>query len=117
VTAPEPETIPQSHSLHVSLVGDGVTLAAAATGLGVATLIPVDTDSRWSKQLLPIDDRLKGRYSAEASRLSDVLLAIDVALPVGLLSGHSFDREAFKRIVVYGETLMVSLALDALVPI
>ena len=102
-------------TLRLGWLGDGATLGLATAALGLATLIPVDTDSRWRTQLLPIDDHLKGRYSARASQISDVLVGIDVAVPVGLFAGRGFDRETGKRVAVYGETLLVSLALDSLV--
>lgn len=112
--APSPAS-PVERPLRLSWVGDGVTVAAATAGLGLATLIPVDGEARWKTQLLPIDDHLKGRHSPQAAKISDVLVGIDVALPLGLLAGRGLDREAGQRIFVYGETLLVSLALDALV--
>ena len=89
--------------------------AAAVAGLGLATVIPVDHSSTWRTQLLPVDEHLQGRYSAKAARLSDVILGIDVAVPVALFAGRGFDRESGKRVFVYSETLLVALALDATV--
>lgn len=94
---------------------DGSLTVASAAALGLATAIPVNVGSLWNRQLLPVDDRLKGRYSPRAARNSDVLLGMDVAAPVALLGGQGFTAETGKRLYVYGETLLVSLALDATV--
>jgi membrane-associated phospholipid phosphatase len=102
-------------TLRLGWLGDGAALGLSTAALGIATLIPVDANSHWSTQLLPIDDHLEGRYAARASQVSDVLVGIDVAAPVALFAGRGFDRETGKRVVVYGETLLVSLALDSLV--
>lgn len=92
---------------------DGSVVLASAAALGMATAIPVTTTSRWNSRLLPIDDHLEGRYSAQAARHSDVLLGMDVVAPIGLLAGRGFDVETGKRVFIYGETLLVALALDA----
>jgi membrane-associated phospholipid phosphatase len=101
--------------LRLSWLGDGTTVVASGVALGLSTLIPVDTSTRWHTQLLPIDDHLKGRYSPGAAKFSDTLLAVDVVAPVALLAGRGFDRETGKRLVVYGETLLVCLAVNGVV--
>jgi membrane-associated phospholipid phosphatase len=101
--------------LRLSWLYDGSTVVASAVTLGLATLVPVDRSTRWNTQLLPFDDHLKGRYSSKAATVSDVLLGADLAAPVILLSGLGLDRELGKRVIVYGETLLVGLAADAVV--
>jgi len=101
--------------LRLDLALDGGAIALSAAAIGLSTLISVDTSARWDTQLLPIDDHLKGRYSARASNLSDVLLAVDVVSPVALFAGRGFDKETGKRVVIYGETLLVSLAVNGVV--
>jgi membrane-associated phospholipid phosphatase len=64
---------------------------------------------------LPIDDHLKGRYSSQAAHTSDILLAMDVTTPVALFVGRGLDRETGKRIAIYGETILASMALDSVV--
>ncbi len=112
--APTPSTSSAAEgSLHLGWWLDGSMTGAAVAALGLATLIPVDNSSTWKTQLLPVDDLLEGRYSANAGRLSDIILGIDVAVPVALFAGRGLDCESGKRVFVYGETLLVALALDA----
>jgi membrane-associated phospholipid phosphatase len=100
--------------LRLSLPWDGATVALATAAVSLGPLLPVDTSTRWDTQLLPIDDHLKGRYSASAAKASDVLLAVDVAMPAALFTGQGFGRETGKRFVIYAETILASLALDSL---
>jgi membrane-associated phospholipid phosphatase len=104
----------ESPSLRLSLPWDGAAVVAATAAISLAPLLPVDQTTRWRTQLLPIDDHLKGRYSSGAARVSDVLLAMDVAVPAALFTGRGFDRDTGKRLVVYAETILASLALDSL---
>lgn len=101
--------------LRLSLAWDGSAVATSAAAVGLSTLISVDTTSRWQTQLLPIDDHVKGRYSAQAAKASDILLAVDVVTPVALFAGRGFDGEVGKRVVIYSETLLAGLALNSLV--
>jgi membrane-associated phospholipid phosphatase len=100
--------------LRLSPAWDGAAVVLSAATVALTPLLPVDTSTRWKTQLLPIDDHLKGRYSASAAKVSDVLLAMDVAVPAALFTGQGFDRETGKRVAVYAETILVSLALDSL---
>ena len=101
--------------LRFSLALDGGAVALSGAAIGLSSLISVDTSTRWNTQILPVDDQLKGRYSARAANLSDVLLAVDVVSPVALFTGHGFDRETGKRVVIYGETLLAGLAINGVV--
>jgi membrane-associated phospholipid phosphatase len=100
--------------LRLSVPWDGAVAAASSATLVLSLLIPVDQTSRWNTQLLPFDSHLEGRYSGKAASLSNVLLAIDVAVPPALFLGQGIDAAMGQRTVVYGETLLVSLALDYL---
>jgi membrane-associated phospholipid phosphatase len=92
---------------------DGSITAAALVGTGLVALIPVDRTSRWKTQLLPFDRHLEGRSSASAAETSNVLIAVDVLMPLGLLLGQTGMGEAYgKRSLVYGETIMVGLFLN-----
>ncbi len=106
-----PEAVP---SPRLSLPWDGAALAVSVAAVSLAPLLPVDQDARWKTQLLPIDDRLEGRYSSGAARVSDVLLAVDVSLPAALFTGQGLGRETGKRLVIYAETILASLAFDSL---
>src|SRR5512136_225705 len=84
---------------------DGSITGAAALGTALAALIPVDTSTRWQRELLPFDRRLEGRTSASAAKTSDILAAVDVIMPLGLLLGQGGMNEAYgKRVLLYGET-------------
>jgi membrane-associated phospholipid phosphatase len=92
---------------------DGSITGAAALGTALVALISVDTHTRWRRQLLPFDRRLEGLASAVAAKTSDILLAVDVVMPLGLLLGQSGMNEAYgKRALLYGETVMVGLFLN-----
>jgi membrane-associated phospholipid phosphatase len=99
----------------LSLAWDSGVVAASSAAMLLSLLIPVDQDARWHTQLLPFDGHLEGRYSAKAAKVSDALLAIDVAVPPVLLLGQGIDEKTSRRTVVYCEALLVSLALDSLV--
>jgi membrane-associated phospholipid phosphatase len=94
---------------------DGGAVAVSLGTVALSQLISVDTSTRWGTQLLPIDDHLKGHYSSPAAKVSDILVAVDVASPVALFAGRGFDRETAKRVGIYTETLLVGLAVNSVV--
>jgi len=106
-TAPQPPP-------NVSWARDGAITIAAVAGAGLARLIPVDTTAVWTRQLLPVDRGLEGRLSVSASDQSDVIAAVDVVVPAALLVGQegALDGTSGRRLLVYGETLAVSLLLN-----
>jgi membrane-associated phospholipid phosphatase len=92
---------------------DGAVIASALLLAGAASLVHVDTERRWQHELLPIDDPVKRNFSAGAARTSDLLLTLAVLTPVAVDAGRGFDPAMGQRTLVYGETLAVSLALNA----
>jgi membrane-associated phospholipid phosphatase len=107
-TAPSEATSPK-----IRWALDGSITGAAVLGTALAALIPVDTSTRWQRELLPFDRRLEGRTSASAAKLSDILAALDVSMPLGLLLGQGGMNEAYgKRVLLYGEAVSVSLLLN-----
>jgi hypothetical protein len=98
----------------VSWARDGAITAAAATGALLAHLIPVDVTAVWQRQLLPVDRNLEGRLSVSASDQSDIIAAVDVVVPAALIVGQegALDGASGRRLLVYGETLAVSLLLN-----
>jgi len=99
---------------NVSWARDGAITGAAVIGAALASLIPVDRTALWQRQLLPIDDRLEGRFSQSAAQTSDTLAAIDVVTPLGLLVGQGGLVEANdRRLLLYGETVAVSVFLNS----
>jgi membrane-associated phospholipid phosphatase len=102
-------------ALRLSWLGDSAAALAAGTGIALSTLVSVDQSSRWHTQMLPFDDRLKGRYSPGAAELSNILLTADVVAPGALFLGSGLNRATGARMVVYAETILVQFALDAMV--
>lgn len=94
---------------------DGAITGAAVIGAALAALIPVDTTTRWRRQLLPADAGLEGRFSQQAASTSDTLAAIDVLVPLALLVGQGggFNAANDRRLLVYDEALAISVFLNA----
>ena len=92
---------------------DGAVIVTALALAGAASLMHVDTERRWQHELLPIDDPVKQNFSAGAARASDLLLTLAVLTPLAVDAGRGLDAAMGQRTLVYGETLAVSLALNA----
>lgn len=95
---------------------DGAVIGVAAAG-ALAPMLLGDVGPRppWRRQLLGgLDDRVKGDYSATASRISDGLLVTTIAVPAALLLGDPLDDAARDRFVIYGESLVVGGMLASL---
>jgi membrane-associated phospholipid phosphatase len=56
---------------------------------------------------------VKDNFSPTAARASDLLLALELVTPLALQAGEGLDAAAGRRSLVYGETIAVSLALNA----
>jgi hypothetical protein len=106
---------PASSSLDVRWGRDGAITGAAVVGAALASLIPVDTTTRWQRQLLPADAGLEGKFSQQAAATSDMLAAIDVIAPLALLVGQGggFNADSDRRLLVYDEALVVSLFINS----
>ena len=102
--------------LNVNWGRDIPITAGAMVGVGLASLIPLHAAPLWSTQLLPIDDRLKGRFSESAAKTSDILAAVDVVTPLGLLLGQGggFVEANNRRLLVYVEALSLSLLANGI---
>lgn len=112
---PEPgQAVTDPPRLRLSLPWDGAVFAASGTTMLLSLAIPVDQTSRWNTQLLPFDGHLEGRYSAKAANVSDALLAVDAAVPAALFVGQGLSPDTARRVAIYCEALVVSLALDSL---
>jgi membrane-associated phospholipid phosphatase len=96
-----------------SLTVDGAVIAGALALTALASLVPVDTSARWPRELLPIDEPVKRNFSAAAARTSDVLVALVAVTPLALQLGRGWDADTGRRSLVYGETIALSLALNA----
>jgi membrane-associated phospholipid phosphatase len=100
----------------VSWSRDAAITAVALSGAALATVIPVDRTTLWQRQLLPIDDRLKGRLSSSAAHTSDVLAAVNVVMPFGLLVGQGggLGDVNNRRLLLYSESIAVSIFLNGI---
>jgi membrane-associated phospholipid phosphatase len=87
-----------------------VTVGALAVA-GLATRLPGGGEP-WSRELLPIDERVKLNFSPPAARLSDVLAGVTVLGPLALQLRGGFDEAGAARALVYGETIAANLALN-----
>jgi membrane-associated phospholipid phosphatase len=102
-------------TLNVNWGRDIPITAGAVVGVGLAALIPVSPGGLWQTQLLPFDERLKGRFSESAAKASDVLAAVDVVTPLGLIvGGGGFAEANTKRLLVYGQALALSVFANSL---
>lgn len=104
---------PGGPALAIRPAVDGAVIATALALAGVAGLVHVDTEKRWEHELLPIDDPVKRNFSAGAARASDMLLTLAVLTPLAVDAGRGLDAAMGQRTLVYGETMAVSLALNA----
>jgi hypothetical protein len=103
-----------SDRLHLGAPWDATVVAGSVAAMGLSWLIPVDKSSHWNTQLLPFDSHLEGRYSSAAANVSGILLAVDIAIPPALFLGQGLNADTCRRGVVYGESLLVSMAFDSL---
>ena len=102
--------------LNVSYAVDGAIVTAAVLGTVLVTWIPVDRSVRWQRHLLPFDKRLEGCTSASAARTSDILAVLDVMMPLGLMLGQQgMTEDNGKRMLVYGESVAVSLFFNGVI--
>ncbi len=106
---------PAPARVDASLAVDGAVIAGGLVLAGLASRLPVDDRARWSHELLPLDERVKTRFSASAARTSDLLLTLSVLTPLAVQVGQGFGPDSGRRAVVYSETLALSLALNNVV--
>lgn len=93
---------------------------AIVVGAVAASLAPMAIRLRshalWDHQLLgDLDEAAYGQFSRSGAWLSDLTLALAIAVPAAYLTGSTIEDAAGDRLVLYGETLAVDLALVQLV--
>lgn len=87
--------------------------AAVAMAIG-SVFIPVDTTGRLDAELLPFDQSMRGRFSESANDASNALIFAQLLLPIAVQASLGVDARFAESMVVYGESLVVSGALNAL---
>jgi membrane-associated phospholipid phosphatase len=91
---------------------DGAIVAGAVVASLAPMAIRLRNHTLWDTQLLgTADDAVCGQFSRRAAQLSDLMLALAIAAPAAYLTGSTIEDAAGDRLVLYGETLAVDLAL------
>jgi hypothetical protein len=95
---------------------DPVIDGAVIAGAVIASLAPMALRLRehpmWDTQLLgEVDGAVYHQFSRGAAQLSDLTLVAAIAAPAAYLTGTTIDDADGDRLVIYGETLAVDLAL------
>lgn len=99
----------------VDLVVDGAITAGLLAGTVLVSLVPVDTDSLWDRQLFgPVDDRVKDEFSASAAKMADGLLTLTMVAPVLLQVPRGLNQDTGRRLLLYSEAVTASLFLNGL---
>jgi membrane-associated phospholipid phosphatase len=105
----------QAPQPRISWLADGI-VTGAGVGLTLgASLIPVDTSRRWRREPFPFDQGTRGGFSASIDGLSNGLLMLTVMMPVALQTSRGFWPGTATRLLIYGETLSLTLAINTLV--
>jgi membrane-associated phospholipid phosphatase len=89
-------------------------IVAAALGAGFGlSLIPVRAPAAlWDHELFgEADDAVHASFSPRAAQISDGLLAASIAAPLAYLTGDTIDDADSDRLLLYGESLAINLAL------
>ncbi len=95
-----------------SWLGDGAVIASGLTIVALARLLPDPHGPLWQHQLLHEDDIVKDNFSSSAAHLSDVLVTTSLLTPLALQLSQGWNGETAKRGLVYGETVLLTLALN-----
>ena len=110
--ADDAPTIP-GHTVERPIDG-GIVLGAVAIA-ALAKLVPArDHSVLWTKELLDIDLRVRENFSPRAAHLSDGMLALSVLGPAIYLTGATVDDVDGDRLLLYGETMAIDIALASI---
>jgi len=95
---------------------DGAIIGISLAGAYLFTLMPVDTDRSWESELFgTFDQRLRGRFSKRAAKISDATLVLTVTTPMLEQLGRDVDGRTGERAMIYGQTFALNLAGTAAV--
>jgi membrane-associated phospholipid phosphatase len=91
---------------------DGAIIVGAIAAAIAPMAVPTREHRLWNTQLLgAADDAALGQFSHRAAQLSDLGLGLAIAAPAAYLTGSTVDDRDGDRLVIYGETLAIDLAL------
>ncbi len=106
---------PSEHGVDVNFAVDGAVTAGLFLSSQLVTLIPVDTDQRWNRELLGgLDEGVKDNFSANAAEQSDLLLTITSLAPVLLQLPGGLNKETGRRLLLYSEAIGANLLVTNL---
>jgi len=91
---------------------DGPIIVGALAGSVLPIAIPMRTHALWDTQILgDLDTGAYDNFSPRAAKISDAALGLTIAAPLVYLTGSTVDDADGDRLVLYGETLAIDLAL------
>lgn len=90
-------------------------IQAAAFGVGLAAkLIPLRDKDPWDEEIFSSDMAVRDNFSRRAAHVSDGLLAISIAAPALYLTGSTIDDVDGDRLLIYGQTMAINVAIASL---
>jgi membrane-associated phospholipid phosphatase len=99
----------------VDVAIDSAITAGLLAGTLLISLVPVDTDGLWDRQLFgPLDDRVKDEFSSSAAKMADGLLVVTSVAPVLLQVPRGLNEDTGRRLLLYSEAVSASLFLNGL---
>src|SRR5437764_10547103 len=87
---------------------DGAIVAGAVAASLAPMAIRLRNHALWDHQLLgDLDTAVYDQFSRGGAQLSDLTLAVAIALPATYLTGSTIEDADGDRLVLYGETLAI----------
>ncbi len=105
---------PQQQTLDVNYAVDGSIIGASLAGAFLLSLLPIDTEKRWDREIFGnLDSSVRGRFNRRAAKISDATLVLTVASPLLEQLGRDVDDQAGRRAMIYGQTFGANLLATA----
>lgn len=90
-------------------------IQALAFGAGLAAkLIPLRDRDPWDEEMFEVDMGVRDNFSRRASHISDGLLALSLAAPALYLTGATIEDADGDRLLLYGQTMAINVAIASL---
>jgi len=109
VTAAHADDVIPGHT--VSRPVDGAIQILAFTAGLTAKLIPARDRQPWDEEVFGADMRVRDNFSRRAAHISDGLLGLSLAAPVVYLTGRTIDDVDGDRLLLYGQSMAINVAL------
>lgn len=101
--------------LKVNYGTDGLITGGAILGWGLTNLLPVDTQNKWDKELLTIDESVKQNFSPTAAKYSDISLITTISMPLLILTSQGLNERYSQNALLYGQAVGINLLLNNIV--